>query len=153
MIQRLANNDDFFDKMKNKIRRDSAIVIQRFWRSIALRFRKYRNALKVLKHKKTLRMLLRWSRLWKSNKKPNRRRVPSKPQNLDIPDGIKKTVTTDISAVKFAKVAKRRMTNIKGSGSSHLLIVPENLINVITKGKPWNLIEIQELRKTCYSKQ
>lgn len=145
MVQRLTNNNNFFKNMKNKIREDSVLIIQRYWRSIAIRFRKYRNAIKMMKYKKKLRILLRWSRYWKSNKKPKGRRFPSKPQNLDIPESNKKSMTSDISSVKFVKATKRRMTNIKGNcTNNNLLIIPENLINVITKGILWFIIQFRK---------
>ena len=136
MIEKLANNNIYFSKLKDKIRNDSAKYIQNYWRSISIRFRKYRNAIEILTKKKKLKILLRWLKLCKSNKKPKNKRVPSKPQpNLDTSDGVRKSITSDISAVKFLNTNKRRMTNIKGIGINGFMSTTSNSPNSNNKCK------------------
>ena len=48
MIQKLSNNNHYFNRLKDKIVTDSVIVIQRYWRSIVTRFRKFRRAKEII---------------------------------------------------------------------------------------------------------
>ena len=135
MIEKLKTNNIFFKNLKDKIFTESAKCIQNYWRSIANRFKKYRNAVKVLKMKKKLKILLRWYKLCKKSKKPANKRIPSKPQGVEVTDEPRRNIVSDANATKTINTSRRRMTNIKRINFNATAIVQASLLSSISKGR------------------
>lgn len=135
MIQKLTTNNHFFNQLKDKIITDSVIYIQRFWRTLIPRLRKFKKASEANTNRRLTQILTSWSKIAKTAKKNKNKRVQPKPQNnIEVAsnDHKMKNPVVDMNASKALKPGKRRATNIRPN------LVTNNLSNMnssINKGK------------------
>lgn len=74
MKERLNKNEDYFNTLRGVVIVDSAMIIQRAWRSIVVRIRKLKYARQFLKKRMAKIIIQRWSRFAEKSKKQNLRK-------------------------------------------------------------------------------
>jgi hypothetical protein len=68
MIDRLKQNNSYFSDMKVKVTIDSAIKIQRRWRSIIGNLRKFKHAHRIITQTKLRKLIFKWNKMAKKGK-------------------------------------------------------------------------------------
>lgn len=114
MKKRLANNEQYFDNLRNSVLLHSVVTIQRAWRTAVVNIRKLYAAKNYLSVRKAVVILQKWLKISQKNKKKAKKSIFHGTVNLGLPpkeEFARRSVTNDVSLTKAAK--KKRMSTGK----------------------------------------